>query len=434
MLVSLETSGALERRMKIQVPAQKIDAQISERLKRVGRTARMEGFRPGKVPAKVIRKRYGPQVRQEVLSELVQSSYVEAIQQEKLTPAGTPSIEPEETGDGQDFTFTAVFEVFPEVSLKDLEKIKVTVPEVSIGEEDVDRVIGNLRDQRASWATVERAAGEGDQVIVDFDGTLGGEPIENGRGEDVPVVLGAGQMLPDFDEALRGATAGETRTFSVTYPDDYPAEDLAGKTAEFEATIKQVNAKALPEVDDAFLKGLGIDEGIDDGGLEKLREGVRENMQTELDTKLRNDIKQQVLDRLLELNPIEVPQSLVGEEAHTMQHDAMRRMGVTDHADAPARENFVPAATRRVQLGLLMQEFIRQEGITAERDRIEAKMRELFAGYDDTDGLVANYLNDPKFLQQVEPMVLEDMAIEALRARGSEKTKKRAFADYMNAS
>ena len=212
MLVSLETSGALERRMKIQVPAQKIDAQISERLKRVGRTARMEGFRPGKVPAKGIRKRYGPQVRQEVLSELVQSSYVEAIQQEKLTPAGTPSIEPEETGDGQDFTFTAVFEVFPEVSLKDLEKIKVTVPEVSIGEEDVDRVIGNLRDQRASWATVERAAGEGDQVIVDFDGTLGGEPIENGRGEDVPVVLGAGQMLPDFDEALRGATAGETRT------------------------------------------------------------------------------------------------------------------------------------------------------------------------------------------------------------------------------
>ncbi|MEO1595442.1 MAG: trigger factor [Pseudomonadota bacterium] len=429
MLVSVETSGALERRMKVQVPAQQIDAQIDERLKRVGRTARMEGFRPGRVPAKVIRKRYGPQVRQEVISELMQSSYAEAIQQEQLVPASSPSIEAEEVAEGKDFTYTAVFEVFPEVTLKDLDKIEVRIPEVEIADADIDRMLESLREQRASWEPVDRAAAEGDQALVDFDGFLDGEPIENGSGKNVPVVLGGGQMLPDFDKGLAGAKSGEERTFDVSYPDDYPAEDLAGKTAEFKAHVQTVSEKVLPEIDEDFVKGFGVESG----DLAQLRQEASENMAVELATKRRADIKQQVLDQLLTLNPLEVPQSLVKEEAHTMQHEAMRQLGVTDHADAPPAENFLPGAERRVQVSLLVQAFIRQAGITVERDRVEAKMRELFAGYDDSDGMVANYLSDPKFLQQIEPMVLEDQAIEALRAKGTDQLEKIAFKDYMDA-
>ena len=266
-------------------------------------------------------------------------------------------------------------------------------------------------------------------MLGDFDGYVDGDPIDNGRGENVPVVLGAGQMLPDFDAALQGVSAGDEKTFDVRYPDDYPAEDLAGKTAEFRARVRTVNERVLPEVDEDFVKGFGVESG----SIEQLRDDVRENMAAELRTKQRSDIKQQVLDQLLQYNSLDVPQSLVGEEAHNMQHEAMRRMGVEDHADAPPRENFMPAATRRVQVSLLVQEFIRQEGIEVERDRVEAKMRELFAGYDDSDGLVANYLSDPKFLRQIEPMVLEDQAIEALRAKGTDTSEKIAFKEYMDA-
>ncbi len=429
MQVSVETSGALERRMKVQVPAQQIDAQIAERLKRVGRTARMEGFRPGKVPAKVIRKRYGPQVRQEVITELMQSSYAQALQQEQLVPASSPSIETDESAEGQDFSYTATFEVFPEVALKDLDKIEVKTPDVTIEAADVDRMLDSLREQRASWEPVERAAAEGDQVVVDFDGFLDGEAIENGSGQNVPVVLGAGQMLPDFDTALQGVSAGEEKTFDVGYPDDYPAEDLAGKTAQFTAKIQTVNEQVLPEIDEDFIKSFGVEEG----SIDKLREEVQANMSAELANKQRADIKQQVLDQLVTLNPLEVPQSLVNEEAHNMQHEAMRQLGVTDHDQAPPRDSFLPGATRRVQVSLLVQEFIRQEGIEVERDRVEAKMRELFTGYDANDEMVANYLSDPQFLSRLEPMVLEDQALEALRAKGKEKSESIPFKDYMDA-
>ncbi|MEL6868588.1 MAG: trigger factor [Pseudomonadota bacterium] len=429
MQVSVESSGTLERRMRVQVPAADIDSKVDERLKSVGRNARLEGFRPGKVPAKVIRKRYGPQVRQEIISEVMQSSYAEALQKEQLLPAGNPNIEPEEIAEGKDFAYTAVFEVFPEIELKDLDKISIEVPDVSIDSKDVDVMLDSLREQRGTWIAVDRKAKAGDQVVVDFSGKLDGEPLENGQGTDVPVVLGADQMLPDFDKALRGVKAGDDKSFDVSYPDDYPAEDLAGKTAQFDASVKLVNARELPEIDTEFVKEFGIE----DGNIETLRAEVEKNMASELATKRAQDIKQQVLDQLMSLNPCDVPQSLVDQEAHTMQHDAMKRMNVTDHADAPPRENFVPAATQRVHVGLLMQEFLRSESITLDRDRVEGKMRELFAGYDDSEGLLGNYLNDPKFLQQIEPMVLEDQAIEALRQKGTETAKKVAFKEYMDA-
>lgn len=429
MLVSVEASGALERRMRVEVPAEQIDSKVSERLKRVGRTAKLEGFRPGKVPSKVIAKRYGPQVRQEVISEVMQSSYAEALQKENLMPAGNPNIEPEQLAEGENFTYVAVFEVFPEIALQGLDKINVEIPDVSIGKADVDQMLESLRDQRAEWSDVTRKAKVGDQVIVDFDGSLDGKAIDNGKGENVPVVLGGGQMLPDFDKALKGSKAGEEKSFDVAYPADYPADDLAGKTAKFEAVIKQVQEKKLPEVDEEFAKVFGIE----DGAVDKLREEVEKNMHAEFKTKSKADIKQQVLDQMIKHNPIDVPQSLVDEEAHSLQHDAMRRMGVTEHKDAPDKENFLPAALRRVQVGLLMQEFLKAESITLDQERVEGKMKELFAGYDGGDELLMNYLKDPQFLKQIEPMVLEDQAIEALRAKGSESKKSSVFKDYMDA-
>ena len=429
MLVSVEASGALERRMRVEVPAQQIDSKVAERLKRVGKTARLEGFRPGKVPAKVIAKRYGPQVRQEVISEVMQSSYAEALQKENLTHAGNPSIEPDQMDAGQDFSYVATFEVFPEFSLQGLDKIVIEVPDVNISDADVDQMLASLREQRGEWKTADKVAGEGDQVLVDFDGKIDGESIENGQGENVPVVLGGGQMLPDFDAALDGTKAGEEKTFDVAYPTDYPAEDLAGKTAQFSAVIKEVQVRELPEIDEDFAKAFGVE----DGSVETLRAEVEKNMHAELATKTRADIKQQILDQMIEHNPIDVPQSLVDQEAHTLQQDAMRRLGVTEHADAPPIDNFLPGASRRVQVGLLMQEFLSSENITLDRSRLEDKMRELFAGYDGDDELIQNYLQQPQFVQQIEPMVLEDQAIEALRAKGSETSKPIAFKAYMDA-
>lgn len=429
MMVSVESSGALERRMRVQVPARDIDQRVSERLKQVGRNARMEGFRPGKVPAKVIAKRYGAQVRQEVLSELMQSSYTQALQKEALTPAGSPSIEAETDAAGEDFAYVATFEVFPEVALKDLDKISLQVPDVTIGDEDVDRVIESLRLQRSTWEAVEREAGEGDQVVVDFDGKLDGETIPNGSGKNVPVELGGGQMLADFENALTGTTAGDTREFDVNYPDDYPAEELAGKTGQFTATINAVNERVIPEIDDEFVKSFGVE----DGKLETLRTEVQKNMQSELDTKMAADVKQQVLEQLLEHNPIEVPNALVQQEAGSMQQEAMRQMGVEDPQQAPPASEFIDGATRRVQISLLVQEFIRSEKLELDRDRVPEKMKTLFAGYDENDEMVANYLNDPRFLQQIEPMVMEEQAIEALRGKGSEGANSVAFQEYMDA-
>ena len=429
MMVSVESSGALERRMRVQVPAADIDQRVSQKLKQVGRQAKVEGFRPGKVPAKVIAKRYGAQVRQEVNYAVMQTSYSQAHQKEALTPAGNPSIETESIQAGEDFAYVATFEVFPEIELKDLEKIEVKVPVVSITDEDVERVIESLRQQRSTWDAVDRAATDGDQVVVDFDGSVDGEAIENGSGKDVPVELGAGQMLADFETGLAGVKAGETRTFDVSYPEDYPAEALAGKTGQFTATVNAVNERQLPEIDEDFVKAFGVE----DGELATLKAEVQKNMQAELQTKVAADLKQQTLEQLLEHNEIDVPQALVGQEAQSMQQKAMRQMGIQEPEQAPPADEFLEGAKRRVQISLLVQEFIRSEGIELDQSRVPEKMKSLFSGYDENDEMVANYLKDPRFLQQIEPMVMEDQALEALRAKGKEVDNTVAFQDYMDA-
>ncbi|MBT8422492.1 MAG: trigger factor [Gammaproteobacteria bacterium] len=427
MQVSIESSNGLERRLRVQVPADTIESQVEVRLKEVGRKAKISGFRPGKVPAKVVKQQFGGQVRQEVLQEVLQSSYAEAVTQEKLQPAGSPNIEPETIEEGKDLTYVAVVEVYPDVEIKGLDKIKVKQPTVEIGDADIDEMIDNLRKQRSDWAAVDRKAGDGDRVKLDFAGTLNGEAFEGGSAEDFEFVIGEGQMLEDFEKGVKGLKTGDEKTIKVKFPKDYHSTELAGEKAEFALTIKEVAESVLPEIDEEFVKSYGIESGSADD----LRADIIKNMERELDAKSKGEIKRQVMEGLAEQNPIEVPGVLVHQEAHSMQHQAMERMGIKDHDQAPPEETFMEPAEKRVRLGLLLQEVIADNKIEVDRDRVTAKVDELVAPYDQPDEIRNMYLQNPQFLGQVENVVLEEQVVEFLQAQAKVSSQKMSFKELM---
>ncbi len=428
MEVTVESTGTLERRMRVELPIAPIEQQVDSRLKTVGRTAKIKGFRPGKVPAKVVRQRYGKQVREEVLSEVLQKSYTQAVTQENLNPAGGPKIETEDDN-GETFAFTATFEVMPEVKLKDLEKIKIEKPDVTIGDEDIDDMLMTLRKQKASWEEVDRKSADGDRVVIDFTGKLKGEVFPGGEGKDYPVVLGAGQMLPDFEKGLLGVKAGEETTFKVKFPKDYHAEDLAGKKADFEINVHRVEGEVLPELNDEFAESFSVAEG----GLEQFIADVRENMEREAAQKARADVREQVMNALLETNPLDIPDTLKHQEMHSLQREAMQRLGVEDGEQAPPLENFSAGAEKRVALGLLLRQVIEDKGITVDEAMLRTRVEELCAGYENADDMVNMYLSNPQVMQQIEPMVVEQQAISWIIDNGKAKDKKISFKEFMNA-
>jgi len=405
----------------------RIDNEVDARLKSAGRTARIKGFRPGKVPPRVVRQHYGKQIRQEVLGEVMQKSYSDAVQQENLKPAGGPKIDTEDDN-GKTFAYVATFEVLPEVTLKDLDKIKVETPDVEIGDADIDDMLLSLRRQRATWEEAERKSKDGDRVIVDFTGTIDGEEFEGGSGKEIPVVLGQGQMLPDFEKGLKGIKAGDEKTIKVKFPKDYHADDLAGKTAEFALNTHRVESEILPEMNDEFAKEFNVAEG----GLEQLKNDVRENMEREAEQKVKTDIREQVMEGLIDKNPIDIPQALVHEEMHSMQHEAMQRLGIEDHDKAPPQENFKEGADTRVRLGLLLRQVITDNNITVDEAAMRERVEEMCAGYENADDMINMYMSNPQVMQQIEPMVVEQKAIDWLLENGKTKKKKVSFKDYMN--
>lgn len=417
--------------MRIELPAERIEKEVETRLRRVGKTAKIKGFRPGKVPAKVIKQHYGPQVRQEVLSDLMGQSYRDAVQQENLNPVAQPRIEPDTSANDNAFAYTATFEVLPEVKLSGLDKIEVTVPEIEISDSDCDEMIENLRRQKSTWEAVDRASAEGDRVIVDFEGKLKGEIIQGGEGTEVPVVLGEGQMLPDFEKALFGIRADDEKTFKVKFPKDYQAEDLQGKKVDFSIKVHRVEERLLPPLDDSLAELYSVAEG----GLDKLRQDVVENMQREANQKKRSDVREQAMTALLEANPLEVPGSMVHQEAHSMQHEVMRQYGIEDddhsHEHAPPIENFTEAAEKRVRLSLLVRQIIEDTNIEVDSVRLKDRVEQLCAGYEDAEAMVATYMSNPQIMAQIEPMVLEEQAVEWIIANGKEKKKKVSFKEYM---
>jgi trigger factor len=427
MDVTVESTGTLERRMRVELPLAPIEQQVDSRLKSVGRTAKIKGFRPGKVPAKVVRQRYGKQVREEVLSEVLQKSYADAVTQQQLNPAGGPKIETEADA-GDTFAYTATFEIMPEIVLKDLEKIKIEKPDVAIGDDDVDEMLLTLRKQKATWETVERKSADGDRVVIDFVGKLKGEAFPGGEGKEYPVVLGAGQMLPDFEKGLLGVKADEETTFKVKFPKDYHAEDLAGKKVDFEIKVHRIESEVLPELNDEFAESFNISEG----GLEKFRQDVLENMQREADQKVTADVREQVMDGLLKSNPVEIPETLKHQEMHALQKEAMQRMGLEDAEHAPPLDNFKEGAEKRVALGLLLRQVIVDKEITVNEEMMRARFEELCAGYENSDDMVNMYMSNPQVMQQIEPMVVEQQAVNWIIDNGKTKDKKVAFKEFMN--
>jgi trigger factor len=427
MQVTVESTGTLERRMRVELPAERVEKEVESRLKSVGKTAKIKGFRPGKIPAKVVRQHYGTQVRQEVLADLMGQSYRDAVVQENLSPVAHPRIEPEISDKGDGFAFVATFEVLPEIKLEGLDKIEVMRPDIEITDADCDDMIENLRKQKANWETVERKSKKGDCVIVDFEGQLKGEPVEGGKGNEVPVVLGQGQMLPDFEKALVGVRADEEKSFKVKFPKDYHNEALSNKSVDFTVKVHRVDEEALPPLDD----GLAEMYGIEEGGLGKLREDVVENMEREADQKVRSDVRDQAMTGLLKANPIEVPTSLVHQEAHRMQQEAMRQLGIEDKDKAPPLDEFNEGAENRVRLSLLVQQLVSDNKIELDADRMRERVEQICAGYENSEEMVAQYLGNPQVMSRIEPMVLEEQAVDWIIENGIEKKKKIGFKEYM---
>ncbi len=431
MNVTVESTGTLERRMRVELPAERIEKEVENRLKSVGRTAKIKGFRPGKVPATVVRQRYGVQVRQEVLTDLMGQSYRDAVAQENLNPVARPKIEPVVSKDGKGFAFVATFEVLPEVRLRNLDKINITRPDVQISDQDCNNMLLSLRQQKANWKAVDRKSKEGDRVVVDFDGTLKGEPVKGGKGANVPVILGKGQMLPDFEKGLTGVMAGENTSFKVKFPKGYHVEELASKKVEFVVKVHRIEESELPPLDDSLAEQYGVTSG----GLEQLRKDVLSNMEREARQRVTADVKMQVMNALLELNPIEVPQALKYDEMHNMQHEAMRRMGIEDrdhkHDKGPPMSDFADAAEKRVRLGLLVNQVIADQHIVVDPARIRQRVEDICSGYEDAAQMVASYLGNQQIMASIEPMVLEEQAIDWLIANGEEKISKVTFKEYM---
>ena len=413
--------------MEVQVPAERVEKAVDERLQRMSRTVRLKGFRPGKVPVKVVRQQFGQQVRQEVLGDVMQSTFNEAVVQEKLTPAGGPRIEPINLEQGGDLKYRAIFEVLPQIEIKGVESLSVERPAATVAEGDVDAMIQNLREQRPTYAVVEREARDTDRVTIDFEGTIDGVPFEGGKAENYPIDIGAGRMLADFEAGLRGVKAGDTKDIELTFPANYQG-NLAGKQAKFAINVKQVEERTLPELNDEFAKLYGVEEG----GVERLRSEVQENMERELGEAIKARVKKQILDGLLAANPIELPKSMVDAQVRELQIDAARRMGARDASQIPPPEGFQEPARRRVALSLLIGEIIRNANIQVDQAQVQTRFEELAAQYPDQGQAMQQYRSNPQFRRQMEAAVLEDQVIDWLSQRAQVADKPSSFKEIMN--
>ena len=428
MQVSVESIGKLERRMQVQVPAERVSQEIATRLKQLSRTARLNGFRPGKAPLTVIRRQFGQQVHREVIGELLQSSFTEAVTQKQLTPAGNPHIEPKTIAEGQDLTYVATFEVFPEVALKPVESLNIERITADVAEGDIDAMIERLRKQQMRYTVAARPAARGDKVTVDFEGSTAAGPFAGGKGENVAIVVGEGRMLAQLEQGLIGAAAGEPKQIDVDFPADYRATELAGKSAVFKVLVKSVEEASLPELDEEFCKSFGVTEG----GVPKLREDVAANMRRELDQALRNRNKTTVMEQLYQNNPIDVPNALLESQIRDLQVEMMRRAGAKDVSQAPAREPLVEPARRRVALGLLFNDIIRRENIVLDPARSNARLDEMVGPHGDPEALKRVYQQNADAMRQVESLALEDQVVDWILAHAKVHEKAATFRELMN--
>ncbi|MFC4701875.1 trigger factor [Glaciecola siphonariae] len=431
MQVSVETTQGLERRLTITVPAESVDTAVKARLQQLAKTQRINGFRPGKVPVSVIKKRFGAAVRQEVAGEVMQRNFYEAIMQEKINPAGMPTFALTKDEDGQDLEFAATFEIYPEVEVKGLDKIEVEKPVVEIKAKDLTEMMKTLQKQHADFKEVKRKAKDGDKVYINFVGTIDGEEFDGGKAEDFPLELGKGQMIPGFEDPLVGAKTGDEVVSKVTFPEDYHAEALKGKDAEFAITVTKVEGLNLPKVDDKFAELFGVTEG----GVEALKEEVQRNMQRELDQTLKTQIKENVIAALLANNELDLPAALVEQEVNALREQAKQRFAQQGNAanmpELPA-DLFTDNAKRRVSVGLLLGEVIKNNKLEVEQERVDALIEQTASAYEDPSEVVEYYKNNQELLQQIQNLALEEQAIDTILSQAKVKEVKKAFDEVMN--
>lgn len=430
MQVSVETTQGLERRATITVPADKIDSEVKKQVQQEARRARIDGFRPGKVPVSVIEKRYGQAIRQDVAMQTMQQHYIEAMMQEKLNPAGAPKFEPKTNEKGKDLEFVAIFEVYPEVELKDLEKVEVEKPVAVVADSDLDNMLETLRKQHATWAEVKRAANDSDRVTIDFAGSIDGEAFDGGQAEDFALEMGQGRMIPGFEDGIQGMKTGEEKTIEVNFPDDYHAENLKGKKAEFAITVKKIEEKELPELTEEFVEQFGITEG----GVDALRTEVKKNMERELKGAVNNKVKQQVIKGLLAANnDVDVPSALKEQEVNTLRQQALQRFGdnAKNMPELPA-ELFEEQAKERAQIGILLGEVIRTNELKVDDGKVKELIETTASAYEDPQEVIEYYNTNEQLMQQVRNMALEEQAIELILEKAQVTEKEMTFDEVMN--
>ncbi len=431
MQVSIETLEGLERRMTVQIPSETVSKAVDKKLRDLVKTVRIDGFRPGKVPLRVVQQKFGGAVRQEVIGDVIDSTYREAITQEDVNPAGMPSIESINSAEQEDVSYTAVFEVFPEVEDLHLDKISVETVEAQVEDKDLEMMVEKLRDQRKDWVEVERAAGPGDQVLVDFEGRIDGEIFEGGAGNDMPVEVGTGQMLPEFEAGLEGMSSGEEKVVTVSFPDEYHGKEVAGKTAEFTLKATKVSEPKLPEVDAEFIRAFGVE----DGDVEKFHSDVRNNMEKELEQRVKQTVKNAVLEALLEVNDIIAPAAMVAEEIKSQKDQAAKRMGQEPSgfdASSLPDDLFREDATKRVKIGLLVGELIKGEKIELDSSQVDSALENMAASYQDPAQVKDYYRQNREARAQLESMVLEDQVIEFILEKATVTKIQSSFEELIN--
>ncbi|WP_336335517.1 trigger factor [Pseudomonas putida] len=425
MQVSVENTSALERRMTIAVPAERVENEVNKRLQQTARRAKVAGFRPGKVPMSVIRQRFEADARQEAFGDLVQASFYEAIVEQKLNPAGAPAVEPKSFEKGKDLEFVAIFEVFPEFTVAGLESINVERLSAEVADADLDNMLEVLRKQNTRFETVERAAQNDDQVNIDFVGKVDGEAFAGGSAKGTQLVLGSGRMIPGFEDGLVGAKAGEERVVNVTFPEDYQNLDLAGKAAEFTITVNSVAAPVLPELNEEFFAQFGIKEST----LEGFRAEVRKNMERELRQATKAKVKNQVMDGLLAANPIEVPKALLENEVNRLRVQAVQQFGGNIKPEQLPAELFEEQAKRRVVLGLIVAEVVKQFELKPDEGKVREMIEEMASAYQEPEQVIAWYYKNDQQLNEVRSVVLEEQVVDTVLQKATVTDKSVSYED-----
>src|SRR5690606_2720920 len=434
MQVSIETTSGLERRLTIGVPAEQVESEVEKRLKEAAQNVRINGFRKGKVPLSIIKQRYGAGIRQEVVGDVISRSFYEAVQKEKVRPAGQPSIQPKQLVPGKDLEFVATFEVYPEVELGDFSAYELTRTKAEVTDADIDNMIETLRKHQANWIDVDRAAAEGDEVNIDFVGTKDGVEFAGGKAEGQDLALGSNSMIPGFEDGIVGMKAGEEKVISVTFPEDYQAEELKGAAAEFKITVNKVLEMQLPELKKDFFQKFGVEKG----GEKQFRKEVKANMERELSNAIKLQVKTQVMNALIESHKVDVPKALVANEIHVLRQQMLQRFGGQqqnfDVKSLLPDTMFEAEAQRRVTLGLIVGEIVKFAKLKPEAKRIKAMIEDIASTYQEPKEVIEYYNSNRELLAEVESAVLEDQVVEYILNQANATEKESTYDEVIKAN